>query len=136
MQAMSYSLPTNATAQYRPPLLKGTLVTLYLKDLLPGCVAGAFQVEMYRDSHKDRTILCRYDPTECGLYIISVRWSGVDVPGSPFQVHIVDSQADLERILQSTAYGNSSVNSGSRSYLGYQGSQYNGYGQTMLRDEI
>ncbi|XP_076435464.1 filamin-A-like isoform X7 [Babylonia areolata] len=60
---------------------------------------GAFQVEMYRDSQKDRTILCRYDPTETGLYIISVRWSGVDVPGSPFHVHILDTQSELEQVL-------------------------------------
>ncbi|WAR28213.1 FLNC-like protein [Mya arenaria] len=60
---------------------------------------GAFQVEMYRDSQRDRTILCRFDPTECGLYIISVKWSGVDVPGSPFHVHILDTQEELEQYL-------------------------------------
>lgn len=65
---------------------------------------GAFQVEMYRDSQRDRTILCRYDPTECGLYIISVKWSGVDVPGSPFHVHILDTQEELEQVLNDVSY--------------------------------
>ncbi|XP_050389012.1 filamin-B isoform X3 [Patella vulgata] len=70
---------------------------------------GAFQVEMYRDSQKDRTILCRYDPAETGLYVISIRWSGVDVPGSPFHVHIVDTQHDLEHVLQEAAYSTNSM---------------------------
>lgn len=55
---------------------------------------------MLRDSQKDRTILCRFDPTETGLYQIFVKWSGVDVPGSPFQVYIVDSQHELMRVMQ------------------------------------
>ncbi|KAK3094337.1 hypothetical protein FSP39_000435 [Pinctada imbricata] len=74
---------------------------------------GGFQVEMYRDSQKDRTILCRYDPTETGLYIISIKWSGVDVPGSPFQVNIVDTQQELEQVLQES-FSHSSVSQ--RSY--------------------
>ena len=63
---------------------------------------------MYRDSQKDRTILCRYDPTETGLYIISIRWSGVDVPGSPFHVHILDTQAELEQVLSDQSFHNQS----------------------------
>ncbi|XP_069103438.1 filamin-B-like isoform X5 [Argopecten irradians] len=70
---------------------------------------GGFQVEMYRDSQRDRTILCRYDPTETGLYIISIRWSGVDVPGSPFQINIVDTQQELERLLQEQSYSSSAA---------------------------
>ncbi|ESO98830.1 hypothetical protein LOTGIDRAFT_231196 [Lottia gigantea] len=70
---------------------------------------GAFQVEMYRDSQKDRTILCRYDPSEVGLYVISIRWSGMDVPGSPFHVHIVDTQHDLEQALHEQPYSSSTI---------------------------
>ena len=81
-------------------------------------LAGAFQVEMYRDSQKDRTILCRYDPTETGLYIISVRWSGMDVPGSPFHVHILDTQAELEQVLADQSFHNASFHS-SRAGSGY-----------------
>ncbi|KAH3805172.1 hypothetical protein DPMN_133468 [Dreissena polymorpha] len=53
---------------------------------------------MYRDSQRDRTIVCRFDPTECGMYIIQVRWSNVDVPGSPFNVHILDTTEELEQV--------------------------------------
>ncbi|XP_034327978.2 filamin-A isoform X5 [Magallana gigas] len=70
---------------------------------------GGFQVEMYRDSQRDRTILCRYDPTETGLYVVSVRWSGVDVPGSPFQINIVDTQQELEQVLHDASFAQSSV---------------------------
>lgn len=77
---------------------------------------GAFQVEMYRDSQKDRTILCRYDPCETGLYIISVRWSGVDVPGSPFHVHILDTQAELEQVMQEQSFHNASFHSRASGY--------------------
>ncbi|XP_052216963.1 filamin-A-like [Dreissena polymorpha] len=65
---------------------------------------GAFQVEMYRDSQRDRTIVCRFDPTECGMYIIQVRWSNVDVPGSPFNVHILDTTEELEQVLNENSY--------------------------------
>ncbi|XP_059143816.1 filamin-B-like, partial [Physella acuta] len=87
---------------------------------------GAFQVEMYRESQKDRTILCRYYPSVIGLYIINVRWSGVDVPGSPFHVNIMDTQQDLEQVLHESfsdrshhihpnnSFHNSSINSSSQ----------------------
>ena len=63
---------------------------------------GSFRVEMKRDSQRDRTILCQYFPTEVGDYHISVKWSGVDVPGSAFLVHIVDTMAELEEVLRSS----------------------------------
>lgn len=63
---------------------------------------GSFRVEMKRDSQRDRTILCQYYPTEVGDYHISVKWSGVDVPGSPFLVHIVDTLAELEDVHRSS----------------------------------
>lgn len=57
---------------------------------------GAFRVEMKRCQPKNRTVLCCYNPTECGLYTIHVRWSGVDIPGSPFHVHICQSKDELD----------------------------------------
>lgn len=60
---------------------------------------GAFRVEMQRESQKDRTILCKYDPTEPGDYRIEVKWSGQHVPGSPFPVMIFDTQDELNRFL-------------------------------------
>ena len=55
---------------------------------------------MERGIEQDRTIRCRYCPTECGLYTVEVQWSGAHVPGSPFHVHIVDSQAELDELNQ------------------------------------
>ena len=59
---------------------------------------------MYRDSQRERTIQCRYDPIECGEYYISVRWSNKDVPGSPFTALIYDTQNDLERALHALSF--------------------------------
>lgn len=61
---------------------------------------GAFRVEMQRENQKDRTILCKYDPTEPGDYRIEVKWSGEHVPGSPFAVMIFDTQEELNRYHQ------------------------------------
>ncbi len=55
---------------------------------------------MQRESQKDRTILCKYEPTEPGDYRIEVKWSGEHVPGSPFMVMIFDTQEELSRFLQ------------------------------------
>jgi len=62
--------------------------------------AGAFRVEMQRESQKDRTILCKFDPTEPGDYRVEVKWAGELVPGSPFIVMIFDTQEELNRFLQ------------------------------------
>ena len=61
---------------------------------------GAFRVEMQRESQKDRTILCKYEPTEPGDYRIEVKWSGEHVPGSPMMVMIFDTQEELSKFLQ------------------------------------
>ena len=59
--------------------------------------AGAFQVEMNRQSNKHRTIHCHYNPTEPGTYMIYVNWSGDPVPHSPFRVYIAETAAELQR---------------------------------------
>ncbi|OWR45139.1 jitterbug isoform F, partial [Danaus plexippus plexippus] len=64
---------------------------------------GAFRVEMQRENQKDRTILCKFSPTEPGDYRVEVRWAGRHVPGSPFPVMIFDTQEELRRYLQVTA---------------------------------
>lgn len=61
---------------------------------------GAFRVEMARDNTKERSIMCKYDPTEPGHYRIEVKWSGEHVPNSPFDVIIFDTQFELNRFLQ------------------------------------
>lgn len=55
---------------------------------------------MQRESQKDRTILCKYDPTEPGDYRIEVKWSGEHVPGSPFNIWIFDTEEELNRFLR------------------------------------
>lgn len=65
----------------------------------PSPSPGAFRVEMQRESQKDRTILCKYDPTEPGDYRMEVKWSGEHVPGSPFMVMIFDTQEELNRYM-------------------------------------
>lgn len=55
---------------------------------------------MQRESQKDRTILCKFDPTEPGDYRVEIKWAGEHVPGSPFTVMIVDTQEELTRFLQ------------------------------------
>lgn len=61
---------------------------------------AAFRVEMARDNTKERSILCKYDPTEPGNYRIEIKWSGEHVPNSPFDVFIFDTQYELNRFLQ------------------------------------
>lgn len=63
-------------------------------------ISGAFRVEMQRENQKDRTILCKFDPTEPGDYRVEVKWAGEHVPGSPFMVMIFDTQEELNRFLQ------------------------------------
>lgn len=60
---------------------------------------GAFRVEMQRESQRDRTILCRYDPKEVGDYMLHIKWSGEHVPGSPFHVRIFDTHEEIEHFL-------------------------------------
>ena len=66
---------------------------------------GAFRVEMGRDPIKDRSIICKYDPTEPGHYRIEVKWSGDHVPNSPFDVYIFDTQAELNRFHHNGKHG-------------------------------
>lgn len=54
---------------------------------------------MARDSTKERSIICRYDPSEPGHYRIEVKWSNEHVPNSPFDVYIFDTQYELSRFL-------------------------------------
>lgn len=55
---------------------------------------------MQRENQKDRTILCKFDPTEPGDYRVEVKWAGEHVPGSPFMVMIFDTQEELNRFVQ------------------------------------
>ncbi|GAB1605403.1 filamin-A-like [Argonauta hians] len=60
---------------------------------------GAFKTEMHRNSHADKIFTCSYKPIETGVYTIHVKWSGVNVSGSPFIVHLAETREDLNRIM-------------------------------------
>ena len=52
-------------------------------------IKGAFKIEANPASESDpRTLQAHYDPKQPGDYIVSIRWSGAQVPGSPFKVRI------------------------------------------------
>ena len=52
-------------------------------------VKGAFKIEVKPKDHKDhRTLLANYNPTQPGEYLITIKWSDVHIPGSPFRVKI------------------------------------------------
>jgi len=85
---------------------------------------GAFRVEMQRESQKDRTILCKYEPTEPGDYRIEVKWSGEHVPGSPFMVMIFDTQEELSRFLQGSYSPNGAISEMYGSIGGHYSSHY------------
>lgn len=50
---------------------------------------------MQRDQSDERRIACRYNPTEPGEYRVHVKWSGIDVPRSPFTVRIDSQRKEL-----------------------------------------
>ena len=59
---------------------------------------GAFKVEMYRETSKERSIGVKFDPTEVGRYIVNITWADQHIPGSPFDVTIVDTREELDSI--------------------------------------
>ncbi|KAK6962673.1 filamin-A [Biomphalaria glabrata] len=65
---------------------------------------GGFKVEMRRETENERIINCRYDPSEPGSYEIAVRWSGHHVPGSPFNVRIVETREELKKLISERGY--------------------------------
>lgn len=58
---------------------------------------GAFSIETKRERIRNRTISCKYNPTEPGKYEIEIKWSKQHVPGSPIKVVIFDTQEELLR---------------------------------------
>jgi hypothetical protein len=54
---------------------------------------------MKRESQESKIITCKYHPNEAGDYLISVKWCGKDVKGSPFAVKIFKDQSELTRFL-------------------------------------
>jgi len=84
---------------------------------------------MSRLPSSDRSIQCRYYPTEIGLYQVYVLWSGEHVPGSPFIVNIVDTMEELRNLAEQleitvtpynkiVGYGTTSSRSSTSSHTG------------------
>nr|CAD7463461.1 unnamed protein product [Timema tahoe] len=95
---------------------------------------GAFRVEMQRESQKDRTILCKFDPTEPGDYRVEVKWAGEHVPGSAFGVMIFDTQEELNRFIQGNHSPGQSEVYGSVGYsTGYAHINFGGTGANSWR---
>nr|CAD7443923.1 unnamed protein product [Timema bartmani] len=98
------------------------------------CLSGAFRVEMQRESQKDRTILCKFDPTEPGDYRVEVKWAGEHVPGSAFGVMIFDTQEELNRFIQGNHSPGQSEVYGSVGYsTGYAHINFGGTGANSWR---
>ena len=52
-------------------------------------IKGAFKIDANPASEDDkRTLKAQYDPKQPGDYIIAIRWSGANIPGSPFKINI------------------------------------------------
>lgn len=97
---------------YGPGVQDGLIQTFESKFLVETSGAGAgqlavrirgprsaFKVNIQREEENDRTVLCSYSPEEPGKYVINVKWSGCHVRGSPFNVQLFESQAELDNYL-------------------------------------
>ena len=49
---------------------------------------GGFKINLNRHPEQERTILACYNPQNSGVYVVSIKWAGEEVPGSPFTVNI------------------------------------------------
>ena len=52
----------------------------------------SFKLNMRHHPDSDRTIMVRYDPKLAQNYTIDVKWSGTHIPGSPFEVNILEQR--------------------------------------------
>jgi hypothetical protein len=56
-------------------------------------VSAAFKVKMEPHKGNKTTIVCSYQAEEAGDYVITVTWSDKEVHGSPFKVHLKNSES-------------------------------------------
>ena len=49
---------------------------------------GGFNAQLRQHWENQKVLLARYDPTLPGRYRLSMRWGGIEVQGSPFEVNI------------------------------------------------
>jgi filamin len=58
-------------------------------------VKDAFKIDIKpKDQRDPRTLIARYDATKPGEYLITIKWSDVHIPGSPFRVRLVGDAVD------------------------------------------
>lgn len=66
-------------------------------------IKDAFDIEANPVSEDDpRTLEAQYNPTEGGDYRVTVHWSGIEVPHSPFRVHVRDTDKEEQREKRAT----------------------------------
>ncbi|KAK2168375.1 hypothetical protein LSH36_17g04005 [Paralvinella palmiformis] len=63
-------------------------------------ISGAFRVQTKKEN---KLLRCRYNPQLPGLYIVNVLWSGDHVPGSPYNVYLARTSAELNEYLNKIA---------------------------------
>ena len=51
---------------------------------------GGFNAQLRQHWENEKVLLARYDPTIPGVYHLVMRWAGIEIPGSPFTVHITE----------------------------------------------
>ena len=49
---------------------------------------GGFNAQLRQHWENQKVLLARYDPTLPGRYRLVMRWAGIEIPGSPFEVEI------------------------------------------------
>ena len=49
---------------------------------------GGFNAQLRQHWENQKVLLARYDPTLPGRYRLIMRWAGIEIPGSPFEVEI------------------------------------------------
>ena len=61
-------------------------------------VKKTFKIKASPESKSNRyTLKAHFDPKKGGDYIIAIRWSGIHIPNSPFNIHILDEEEEGRR---------------------------------------
>ena len=63
-------------------------------DLTVSGPCGGFKVQVRQHWEDEQMLLVRYDPVLAGMYRLVIRWAGIEVPDSPFVVHITDQMRE------------------------------------------
>ena len=63
---------------------------------------GGFNINLHRHPEDKDSIVAEYNPTYPGTYLISVMWSGVAVPHSPFKVKIGEPDPEILTLAEAT----------------------------------